>query len=48
MVTPLVVDTEDDMLVGGGLLLGVLFLLLKGELAGLGLEVTSTRNSPWT
>lgn len=34
--------------VGGGVLLGVLFLLLKGELRGLGLDVISTRNSPCT
>ena len=34
--------------VGGGLLLGVLFLLLNGEFVGLGLDVTSTLNSPWT
>lgn len=33
---------------GGGLLLGVLFLLLKGELVGLGLRVTSTLKRPCT
>lgn len=46
LVTVLVVIIGKD--VGGGVLLGVLFLLRKGELAGLGLEVTSTRNNPCT
>lgn len=34
--------------IGGGLLLGVFVRLLNGELAGLGLEVTSIRKSPLT
>lgn len=48
LLVVLVVKMGRDVIVGGGVLPGVLFLLRKGEFAGLGREVTSTRNRPWT